>query len=96
MKKCDGTQIFPQSKNFTVLLAAWSADQEQRGLAATTRSAYSRAATDYLLYLEADGPSVFGFLESLSARWAKTAMRSAVSSFRPFLNFTHVSTCSMR
>lgn len=63
----------------------------------TTRSAYSRAACEYLLYFEAngitslqeaDGASVFEFLESLSARWAKTAMWSAVSSFRPFLNFT--------
>ena len=97
MKKHDGTQILPQSKDFTVRLAAWSADQEQRGLAVATRSAYSRAACDYLLYLEAngimtlqeaDGASVFGFLESLSGRWAKTAMRSAVSNSRPFLKFT--------
>lgn len=97
MKKHDGTQNLPQSKDFTVLLAAWSADQEQRGLAVTTRSAYSRAACEYLLYLEAngitslqetDGASIFGFLESLSARWAKTAMWSAVSNFRPFLKFT--------
>lgn len=63
----------------------------------TTRSAYSRATCEYLLYLEAngitslqetDGASIFGFLESLSARWAKTAMWSAVSNFRPFLKFT--------
>lgn len=97
MKRHDGALVLPQAKDFTVLLAAWSADQEQRGLAVTTRSAYSRAACEYLLYLEAngimslqeaDGASIFGFLESLSDRWAKTAMWSAVSSFRPFLNFT--------
>ena len=48
MKRHDGAQVLPQSKGFTVLLAAWSADQEQRGLVVTTRSAYSRAACEYL------------------------------------------------
>ncbi|WP_426938917.1 tyrosine-type recombinase/integrase [Pseudarthrobacter sp. S3] len=96
-KRHGGGRVVPQSKDFTVLLAAWSAEMEQRGLAVATQSAYSRAACDYLLYLEAngimslqeaDGASVFGFLESLSDRWAKTALWSAVTSFRPFLNFT--------
>ncbi|WP_199184278.1 tyrosine-type recombinase/integrase [Cryobacterium sp. Y62] len=70
---------------------------ERRGLATATRSAYGRAAREYLLFLEAsgitsleaaDGTTVFAYLESLLDRWAASAMWTVVSNFRPFL--THV------
>ncbi len=97
MKRRARSRVVPQSKEFTALLAAWSDEMERCGLAVATRSNYGRAASDYLLYLEASGmtslqgadeASVFGFLESLRGRWAETAMWSAVTNFRPFLNFT--------
>lgn len=97
VKRRGGGGVAVQSKEFIVLLDAWSVEMEQRGLAAATRSAYGRAACDYLLYLEArgmtslraaDGASVLGFLESLRGRWAESAMWSVVTNFRPFLNFT--------
>lgn len=97
VKRRGGGGVAVQSKEFIVLLAAWSVEMEQRGLAAATRSAYGRAACDYLLYLQArgmtslgaaDGASVLGFLESLRGRWAESAMWSVVTNFRPFLNFT--------
>jgi integrase len=96
-KKRGGGGDGPQSEDFTALLASWSKEMEQRGLAVATRSAYGHAACDYLLYLEgtgltslamADGASVLRFLESLRGRWAETAMWTVVTNFRPFLNFT--------
>jgi integrase len=96
-KKRGGGGNSPQSEAFTALLAAWSKEMEQRGLAVATRSAYSRAACDYLRYLEgtgvtslvmADGVSVLRFLESLRGRWAEASMWTVVTNFRPFLNFT--------
>ena len=68
-----------------------------RGLAPATRDAYGRVSRGYLTFLEtrgifsleaADGASVLAFLESLSARWAKSSLFWVVSNFRPFLNFT--------
>ena len=97
VKKRGNGRAVPQSQEFTALLAAWSDEIEQRGLAAETRSAYGRAACDYLLYLEtngvtslrmADGASVLGFLESLRGRWAENSMWAAVTNCRAFLNFS--------
>ena len=97
MKRRGGGGAVPQSTEFVTLLAAFSDEMDRRGLAAATRSAYSRTACDYLLYLEghgatsleaADGASVFGFLESLRGRWAQSAMWSVATNFRPFLKFT--------
>ncbi len=97
IKRRSRVRVVPQFQEFAALLNAWSDEMEQRGLAVATRSAYGRAACDYLLYLEAGGmtslreaggASVPGFLESLRGRWAETAMWSVVSNFRPFLNFT--------
>lgn len=97
IKRRSRVRVVPQFQEFAALLNAWSDEMGQRGLAVATRSAYGRAACDYLLYLEAGGmtslreaggASVPGFLESLRGRWAETAMWSVVSNFRPFLNFT--------
>ena len=97
IKRRGNAQALPQSGEFTELLAAWSDEIEQRGLAAATRDAYGRMACGYLLYLEgkgvlslraADGASVLGFLESLRGRWAENSMGSAVISCRQFLAFT--------
>ena len=77
-KKCGG--VFPEGIAFLYLLDAWSGEMDRRGLAAFTRSAYSRAAREYLLLLEASGiisleaadrASVFGCLASLRGRWAR-------------------------
>lgn len=97
MEKRGADRAVPRSGEFTVLLASWSDEMEQRGLAATTRQVHGQAACDYLLYLEAcglttlhaaDGASVLGFLESLRSRWAETSLWSVVTHFRPFLKFT--------
>ncbi len=89
--------VVPQCAAFVALGNAWSDEVERRGLAVSTRSAYGRAAREYLLFLEAsgitsweeaDGTTVFGYLESLRGRWAPSAMWSAVTNFRPFLTFT--------
>ncbi|WP_104131280.1 tyrosine-type recombinase/integrase [Cryobacterium sp. M91] len=89
--------VVPQSAAFVALADAWSDEVERRGLAVSTRSAYGRAAREYLLFLEAsgitsweeaDGTTMFGYLESLLDRWAPSAMWSAVTNFRPFLTFT--------
>ena len=96
MKRRGGGMIAPQSGEFVGLLAAWTGEMEQRGLAAGTQKCYGRFAREYLLYLEAsgvvsleaaDGASVLGFLESLRRRWRESSMWSAVSGFRPFLKF---------
>lgn len=87
----------PSSPEFSKLLAAWSQEMEQRGLAHSTQNCFGGLACGYLNFLEAagisswadaDGSSVLGFLESLRSRWADSSMRSAVASFRPFLKFT--------
>jgi integrase len=97
MKSRGGGGAVRQCTEFVTLLAAWWGEMQRRGLAEATRSAYGRAACDYLLYLEvhgtpslaaADGASVFGFLESLRGRWAQSAMWSVATNFRPFLKFT--------
>ncbi|WP_427132187.1 tyrosine-type recombinase/integrase [Pseudarthrobacter sp. S9] len=86
-----------KSGEFITLMAAWSDEMEQRGLAVATRGSYGRMARDYLVYLEAAGvtsldvagsASVYGFLDSLLGRWAQSAMWSVASNFRPFLKFT--------
>lgn len=96
VRKRGGGGISPRSEEFIELLSAWSVQMAQRGLAATTRRDYGRAACDYLLYLEtteitaiqgADGASVLGFLVSLRDRWAETSMFSVESDFRSFLKF---------
>ena len=96
VKRRGSTRALPQSQEFSAILAAWSEEIEQRGLAAETRKGYGRMAGDYLLYLEgkgtrslqlADGASVLGFLESLGGRWAEDSMWSAVINCRPFLQF---------
>jgi hypothetical protein len=83
MRSRGGGGAVPQCIDLVTLLSAWSSEMERRGLAAATRSAYDRAARDYLLYLEergitsfeaADGATVFGFLESLRGRWAQSAL----------------------
>lgn len=88
----------PCSPEFSDLLAAWSRDMDQRGLARSTQNGFGGLACEYLNYLEAsgitsweavDGASVLGFLESLRIRWAESSMWSAVASFRPFLKFTN-------
>ncbi|WP_211883140.1 tyrosine-type recombinase/integrase [Pseudarthrobacter albicanus] len=86
----------PNSPEFSGLLAAWSRDMVQRGLARSTQDSFGSLACGYLNFLEAaaifswaaaDGSSVLGFLESLRSRWAESSMWSAVASFRPFLKF---------
>lgn len=97
MERRNAGRAVPQSQEFTILLASWSEDMKQRGLAATTQEVHGRAACDYLLYLEAcgttslhvaDGASILGFLESLRSRWAETSLWSVLTHFRPFLSFT--------
>ena len=92
-----GGMAVPQCADLVALGDAWSGETERRGLAAATRSACSRAAREYQLFLEAngitsweaaDGTTVFGYLESLLSRWAPSAMWSIVTNFRPFLTFT--------
>ena len=87
----------PASKEFSRLAAAWEADMADRALAPATRDAYGRVARGYLVFLEtrgirrlrdADGSSVLGFLESLTATWARSSLFWVVSNFRPFLKFT--------
>jgi integrase len=87
----------PGSRDFIALAAAWDADMSDRGLAAATRDAYGRVSRGYLVFLEscgiwrlrdADGSSVLGFLESLTATWAASSLFWVVSNFRPFLKFT--------
>jgi integrase len=86
----------PGSRDFIALAAAWDADMSDRGLAAATRDAYGRVSRGYLVFLEscgiwrlrdADGSSVLGFLESLTATWAASSLFWVVSNFRPFLVF---------
>lgn len=87
----------PTSPEFSGLLASWSHDMEQRGLAPSTRNGFGGLACDYLNFLEAggtfswdaaDGSSILGFLETVRCRWAESSMWSAVSGIRPFLKFT--------
>ena len=89
--------VVPHCAAFVALADAWSDEVERRGLAISTRSAYGRAAREYLLFLEAsgitsweeaDGTTIFGYLDSLLERWAPSALWSAVTNFRPFLAFT--------
>ncbi|MGH3603227.1 MAG: site-specific integrase [Pseudonocardiaceae bacterium] len=96
-RKRGGGGARPVSGEFTALAAAWEADMGDRGLAPATRDAYGRVARGYLVFLEsrgircladADGASVFGFLASLSGRWATSSLFWVVSNFRPFLTFT--------
>jgi len=87
----------PASREFTRLAAAWEADMADRALAPATRDAYGRVARGYLAFLEsrgirrlrdADGSSVLGFLDSLTATRATSSLFWVVSNFRPFLKFT--------
>lgn len=87
----------PESAEFSGLLASFSQDMGQRGLARSTQNGFGLLACDYLNFLEtggifswedADGASILGFLQSLRDRWADASMWSAVASFRPFLKFT--------
>lgn len=77
-KKCGG--VVPEGIAFLYLLDAWSGEMDRRGLAAFTRSAYGRAAREYLQVLEASGimpleaadrASVFGYLASFRGGWAR-------------------------
>ncbi|MFV1971663.1 MAG: tyrosine-type recombinase/integrase [Acidimicrobiia bacterium] len=97
VRKRGGGGPRPTSGEFTVLVASWEADMEDRGLAAATREAYGRVARSYLVFLEeggiggldgADGASVLEFLESLLDRWAKSSLFWVVSNLRAFLKFT--------
>ena len=85
----------PCCTEFAGLLASWTENMVQRGLAPSTQNCFGALACEYLVYLEdlgisswdaADGASVLGFLGSLRSRWA-SSMWSAVASFRPFLKF---------
>jgi integrase len=96
-RKRGGGGARPESSEFVGLWAAWEAEMDDRGLAPATRDAYGRVSSGYLVFLEsegichledADGASVFGFLESLSSRWARTSLFWVVSNFRAFLRFT--------
>ena len=96
MRSRGGGVAVPQCADFVALWEAWSGDMERRGLATATRNSYSRAAGEYLLFLEASGiksleaaggTTVFGYLESLRGRWAPSALWTVVSNFRPFLTF---------
>ena len=87
----------PDSPEFSWLLASWSQDMAQRGLARSTQNCFGSLACEYLNFLEAsgiyswddaDGANILGFLQSLRSRWADSSMWSAVASFRPFLKFT--------
>src|SRR5680860_189978 len=96
MRSRGGGMAVPYSADFVALWKAWPREMERRGLATATRSAYGRAAHEYLLFLEAsgitsleaaDGTTVFGYLESLQGRWASSALWTVVTNFRPFLTF---------
>ena len=96
MRNRGGGMAVPHSADFVALWKAWSGEMERRGLATATRSAYGRAAREYLIFLEAsgirsldaaDGTTVFGYLESLQGRWARSALWTVVTNFRPFLTF---------
>jgi hypothetical protein len=61
----------PSSLEFSKLLAAWSEDMVQRGLACSTQDCFGSLACEYLIFLEAagisswaeaDGSSVLAFL----------------------------------
>ena len=97
MRSRGGGMVVPQCADLVALGDAWLGEMERRGLATATRSAYGRAAREYLLFLEAngitsweaaDGTTVFGYLESLLGRWTPSALWSVVTNFRPFLTFT--------
>jgi integrase len=97
VRKRGGGGARPESGELTALAAAWEADMADRCLAPATRDAYGRVAHGYLVFLEsrgvrclgdADGASVLGFLDALSARWARSSLFWVVSNFRPFLKFT--------
>lgn len=96
VKKRGEDRATPRSQEFAALLAAWSDEIEERGLASETRTAYGRAAWAYLLYLEAngitslqaaEGAGVLGFLESRQGRWSENSMWAGATNLRPFLNF---------
>jgi len=97
VRKRGGGGTHPTSDEFSVLVASWESDMDDRGLAAATREAYGRAARSYLVFLEqrgiggldgADGASVLEFLESLLDRWAKSSLFWVVGNLRAFLKFT--------
>lgn len=97
VRKRGGGGPHPVSDEFSVLVALWESDMDDRGLAAATREAYGRAARSYLVFLEqrgidgldgADGASVLEFLESLLDRWAKSSLFWVVGNLRAFLKFT--------
>lgn len=84
------------SQEFSRSFTSWCAHMEQKGLAVATQSVYGRTAQGYLLHLEAlgilsfdeaDGSTVYSFLESLMSTWSKTSLYWILSSFRPFLKF---------
>lgn len=87
----------PNNPEFSGLLASWSQDMAQRGLARSTQNCFGGLACEYLNFLEAGGisswdaatgSSVLEFVQSLRDRWADSSMWSAVVSFRPFLKYT--------
>jgi integrase len=91
-----GGKAAPRSEELCRLLAGWSVEMGQRGLALNTRNSYDREARGFLVYLEgegvtslreAGGASVLGFLESLRGRWAASSMWAAVINLRAFLKF---------
>ncbi|MGO4584777.1 site-specific integrase [Arthrobacter sp. 2RAF6] len=96
VKKRGEDRATPRSQEFAALLAAWSDEIKERGLASETRAAYRRTAWAYLLYLEAngitslqaaEGAGVLGFLESMRGRWSENSMWAGTTNLRPFLNF---------
>ena len=96
VRKRGGGGRQPTSIEFATLIAAWETDMADRALALATRAAYGRVACSYLVFLEdsgvvsldrADAASIFGFLESLLDRWAKSSLFWVVLNFRPFLSF---------
>ena len=98
VRKRGGGGRQPASIEFATLIAVWEADMADRALALATRAAYGRVARSYLVFLEdsgvvsldmADAASIFGFLESLLDRWAKSSLFWVGSNFRPFLSFIH-------
>lgn len=96
VRKRNVNRAAPQSREFSALLAAWSDEIEERGLAVETGSAYRRTARAYLLYLEyggvtslktAEGAGVLGFLESMRGRWSENSIWAGAMNLRAFLNF---------
>lgn len=86
----------PESPSLLATLSAYSAHNEDRGLARGTRDCYDRLAREYALFLEgsrisrfddADAASALGFMVAASAKQAGSATYHIATNFRPFLKW---------